>query len=415
MTTTDLPALTPQLDFVRSQFPALTGPWTFLDNAGGSQVLTGVADRVRDYLVQTSVQLGATYAVSQEAAARVADGTRAAAELINAADVREVVLGSSATQLVSNFAQSFGATLKEGDEVIVTSTDHEANIGAWLRTRGAVVRVWRPQPDTLELQLADLDALMTPRTRLVCVTHASNILGQINPVAEIARRVHAGGAQVFVDGVAYAPHRLVDVQALDVDYYMFSFYKVFGPHISLLYGRLEHLLALPNINHNFVGEQAIPYKLQPGNVNYELTYSLRAITDYLEELGMRVQPGTQGRAALTAAYGAIAAHESMLAGLLLDHLRGKARVRIIGPATADPAVRVATVSFVVEGRASSDYPQALDDHHIAIRYGNFYARRLMDELALDPVEGVVRVSMAHYNTAQDVQRLIAGLDAVGLD
>ncbi|WP_309573210.1 aminotransferase class V-fold PLP-dependent enzyme, partial [Deinococcus sp.] len=267
MTTTDATALEPHLDFVHSQFPALASPWSFLDNAGGSQVLTGVADRVRDYLLQTSVQLGASYAVSQEAAGRVADGTRAAAELINASDVREVVLGSSATQLVSNFAQSFGATLQEGDEIIVTSTDHEANIGAWLRTRGAVVRMWNARPDTLELDLDDLGALITDRTRLVCVTHASNILGRINPVAQIARRVHAGGAQIFVDGVAYAPHRLVDVQALDVDYYMFSFYKVFGPHISLLYGRLAHLLALPNINHGFVGEDAVPYKLQPGNVN----------------------------------------------------------------------------------------------------------------------------------------------------
>lgn len=415
MTTTDATGLAPHLDFVHSQFPALAGPWTFLDNAGGSQVLSGVADRVRDYLLQTSVQLGASYAVSQEAAARVADGTRAAAELINAADVREVVLGSSATQLVSNFAQSFGATLRAGDEIIVTSTDHEANIGAWLRTRGAVVRVWRPRPETLDLDLGDLDALLSGRTRLVCVTHTSNVLGRINPVAEIARRVHAGGAQLFVDGVAFAPHRLIDVQALDADFYMFSFYKVFGPHISLLYGRLEHLRALPNINHGFVGEDAVPYKLQPGNVNYELTSSLRAITDYLEELGERVQPGTMGRAALAAAYGAIAAHEAALAGLLLDRLRDRPRVRVIGPDSADPDVRVATVSFVVGGRASSEYPRFLDDRHIAIRYGHFYARRLMDDAGLDPVEGVIRVSMAHYNTVQDVNRLIEGLDAAGLD
>ncbi|MFB9991082.1 cysteine desulfurase-like protein [Deinococcus oregonensis] len=415
MTTPDVTALTPHLDFVRAQFPALAGPWTFLDNAGGSQVLTSVADRVRDYLLQTSVQLGASYAVSQEAAARVADGTRAAAELINAADVREVVLGSSATQLVANFAQSFGATLREGDEIIVTSTDHEANIGAWMRTRGAVVRVWRTRPDTLDLHLDDLDALLTDRTRLVCVTHASNILGRINPVAQIARRTHAGGAKLFVDGVAYAPHRLVDVQALDADFYMFSFYKVFGPHISLLYGKLDGLLALPNINHGFVGEQAVPYKLQPGNLNYELTYSLRAITEYLGELGARVQPGADGRAALMAAYAAIADHEATLAGVLLDYLSSRSRVRVIGPVSADPDVRVATISFTVEGSPSSKFPRALDDHFIAIRYGHFYARRLMDEFALDPSEGVVRVSMAHYNTVQDINRLIERLDATGLD
>uniref|UniRef100_UPI002869AC17 aminotransferase class V-fold PLP-dependent enzyme n=1 Tax=Deinococcus sp. TaxID=47478 RepID=UPI002869AC17 len=147
----------------------------------------------------------------------------------------------------------------------------------------------------------------------------------------------------------------------------------------------------------------------------ELTASLRAITDYLEELGARVQPGAGGRAALSAAYAAIAAYEALLAGLLLDYLRSKPRVRVIGPDSADPDVRVATISFVVEGRPSSDFPQALDEHHIAIRYGHFYARRLVDGLGLDPVEGVVRVSMAHYTTVQDVQRLIEQLGAAGLD
>ncbi len=403
--------LEPHLGFIRSQFPALDSPWAFFDNAGGSQVLRGVADRVSAYLLGTSVQLGASYAVSQEASARVEAGVHAAARFIHAADPREVVLGGSSTQLVANLASAMGEFLKHGDEIIVTDTDHEANVGAWtrLQSRGIQTKVWKINPQTLRLDLEALDALMTDRTRLVCFTHVSNVLGTINPVAEITRFVHERGAQVFVDGVAYAPHRQIDVQAWDVDYYLFSWYKVYGPHISLLFGKLGHLLALPNINHFFVSPDAAAYRLQPGNLNYELTYSLTGVSEYMAALQSRL--GVNGFGGV---FDAFAAHEAMLAGRLLEYLATRPRVRVIGHPSADPAVRVDTISFVIEGAPSSDVPRFLDGRHVAVRYGHFYAYRLVQALGLDQTEGVVRVSMAHYNTLEEVDRLIAGLEAFGL-
>lgn len=403
--------LEPHLGFIRSQFPALDSPWAFFDNAGGSQVLRGVAERVSAYLLSTSVQLGASYAVSQEASARVEAGVQAAARFIHAADPREVVLGGSSTQLVANLASAMGECLKPGDEIIVTDTDHEANVGAWTRleSRGIHTRIWKVNPQTLHLDLEALDALMTERTRLVCFTHVSNVLGTINPVAEITRFVHERGAQVFVDGVAYAPHRRIDVQAWDVDYYLFSWYKVYGPHISLLFGKLGHLLALPSINHFFVSPDAAAYRLQPGNLNYELTYSLTGVSEYMAALQTRL--GVDG---LGGVFNAFAAHEAALAGRLLEYLATRPRVRVIGHPSADPTVRVDTISFVVDGVASSEIPKFLDGQHVAVRYGHFYAYRLIQTLGLDQTEGVVRVSMAHYNTLEEVDRLIAGLDAFGL-
>ncbi len=417
MTVQDTDTFAVHLPFIRSQFPGLDSPWAYFDNAGGSQVLRSVADEVRDYLLTTSVQLGASYETSRRGRQRVDEGTRAVTRLINAADVREVVLGSSTTQLMANLAAALAPGFSPGDEIVVTNTDHEANIGAWkrLEERGAVVKVWEVDPETFELDLDDLDALMTEKTRLVCCTHASNVLGSINPVAEIARRVHARGAQIVVDGVAYAPHRQVDVQALGVDYYVFSLYKVFGPHLALLYGRLEHLERLSSLNHFFLPASDIPYKFQPGNVNYELTASLTGITGYLETLGQRLGARAPGPEALRLAFEGVAEHEAHLTDLLIAFLQKQSKVRIIGRALSSASERVATVSFVIAGQSSASVPARLDPHHLAVRHGHFYAYRLLEALGLEPADGVVRVSMAHYNTAEEVGRLIEQLGHLGLD
>ena len=411
ISTPQVSPLEPHLDFIRSQFPALQSPWAFFDNAGGSQVLRGVAEKVSEYLLSSSVQLGASYATSQQAGERVAGGVQAAARFINAADPREVILGSSSTQLVANLASSIGEFFEPGDEIIVTDTDHEANIGAWTRleSRGIITKIWPINTQTLELDLETLGELMTDNTRLVCFTHVSNVLGTINPVPEITRFVHERGAKVFVDGVAYAPHRQIDVQAWDVDFYLFSWYKVYGPHISLLFGKLERLVKLPSINHFFLSPEAVPYKLQPGNVNYELASSLTGVTEYMDALQERL-----GVNSVAAVFDAFAAHESALAGRFLDYLKTKPRVRIIGHDSADPLKRVDTISFVIDGVPSSAVPAFLDGQHVAVRYGHFYAYRLIRSLGLDQTEGVVRVSMAHYNTMAEVDRLIAGLEAFGL-
>lgn len=404
------------LDFVRRQFPALDSDWIFLDNAGGSHVLTTVADRVREYLLSTSVQLGATYGPSRLAAERVAAGVRAAAALVNAADPSEIVLGPSSSQLIGTLSRAMAEDLRPGDEIVVTNVDHEANITPWLRLaeRGVILKTWKANPETLDLDLADLDALMTEQTRLVCFPHVSNVLGTLYPVAEITRFVHDRQARVCVDGVAYAPHRAVDVQAWDVDYYVFSLYKVYGPHQALMYGKRELLLDLANINHVFIGKDALPYKLLPGNLSFELTYGLPAIVEYLEELGRQAGAG-EGRgeeSRLAAAFAAIAGHEERLAEPVLAFLASKPHVRLYGCPVADRDRRVPTISFSVDGRHSSEIPTALDGYQIGIRYGDFHARRLIADLGLADRGGVVRISMAHYNTLEEMEKLVQALDEV---
>jgi selenocysteine lyase/cysteine desulfurase len=244
------------------------------------------------------------------------------------------------------------------------------------------------------------------------MTHASNILGTVNPVAEVAARVHAVGGRLCVDAVAYAPHRLVDVQASGADLYVFSFYKVFGPHYAVLWGRRELLLALPSLNHYFIGAEVLPYKLQPGNVNYELSYGCIGISDYLQAVGSSLGCTGSARQQMQAAFDAFEQHEDRLAEQLLGYLRGKASVRIIGLDSAAHGGRVPTVSFTVAGLLSEAVVRHLDRFNIGIRFGDFYAKRLVEALGLQAQGGVVRVSMAHYNTPAEIGRLIQHLDEV---
>jgi selenocysteine lyase/cysteine desulfurase len=215
---------------------------------------------------------------------------------------------------------------------------------------------------------------------------------------------------VCVDGVAYAPHRSVDVTAWDVDYYAFSAYKVFGPHCAVLYGKRALLAELDSINHFFVGRDDVPYKLQPGSFSYEAAYATTGITDYLADLAARA--GADGAPSADAAQAALAAHEETLAERLLTFLSQRPGVRVIGSPTADRRVRVPTISFVVDGRQSAEIVTAVDACRIGIRHGHFYAKRLIDALGLAAHGGVVRVSMVHYNTLDEVDRLVACLDAV---
>jgi cysteine desulfurase family protein (TIGR01976 family) len=398
------------IDFVRKQFPALSGDWVFFDNAGGTQICRQAADRIYDYLLTTNVQLGASYDISQRSTQRVNQGIGAMAEFINAREKSEVILGPSTSMLLKILSLSLGEIFRPGDEVIVTNCDHEANIGPWrsLEKRGIRIKEWRLNPETLDLHLEDLEALMTGKTRLVALPHISNILGTINPVKEVASFVHERGAWLCVDGVAYAPHRLVDVRELDVDFYAFSFYKVYGPHYSLLYGKKTHLENMPGINHFFL-ENEIPLRFQPGNVNYELSYGLLGVKDYFTELakvhsGGETVESLKNSAALV--YETVAQYEEMLSARLLDFLNSKSNVRIIGKKESDRSRRVPTISFVIDNVKSSSIPPEVDKHNIGIRYGDFYARRLIEALGLAPQDGVIRVSMIHYNTTEEIDRLI---------
>ena len=402
------------LDLIRAEFPALQDGCVYLDNAGGSQVLKRVADRVSDYLLTSSVQLGASYAQSQAAGERVLAARRSVAQLINAPADDEVVMGGATTSLMFLFTQALLPGVKPGDEIVVTNTDHEANIGCWMRLRqaGAVVKVWEVNPQTLALDLADLDRLLSPRTTWVAMTHASNILGTVNPVAEVAQRAHAVGARLCVDAVAYAPHRLVDVQASGADAYVFSFYKVFGPHYAVLWLKRDLLLGLPSLNHYFIGPEVVPYKLQPGNVNYELSYGCIGISDYLVHVGNTLGATGTERQKMQAAFDAFEAHENLLAERLLAYLRSKPSVRVIGHDSATDGQRVPTISFVAGQQSSESIVRHVDQYGIGIRFGDFYAKRLIEALGLQAQGGVVRVSIAHYNTHDEIDRLIQHLDEV---
>jgi cysteine desulfurase family protein (TIGR01976 family) len=390
--------------FARSRFPALTDDFVLMDNAGGSVPLGTVVDRVAGYMRTIMVQLGATYRHSVLAGEAVAAGKRAAAKLVNADD-DEIVLGNSSTANAKVLARALRPSWAAGDEVIVTNLDHETNIGPWrdLAASGIVVREWCVDRESLTLRIADLEPLLTDRTRLVAFTHCSNIVGTIHDAAAIISRVHAAGALACVDGVAFAPHRRVDVRALDADFYLLSLYKVYGPHLGLLFVRREHQERMTSQNHFFIGPEAGSYRWEPGNVNHELTAALPAIPEYLKTLG--------ASPTIESAFDAISDHETRLAAPLLDFLRDRPGVRIIGSDRAGPG-RAPTISFVVFRRDSSEIPTALDAEHIAIRYGHFYAYRLIEALGLHRRNGVVRVSMVHYNTPAEVARLIEALDRV---
>ncbi|WP_407316020.1 cysteine desulfurase-like protein [Pseudomonas sp. nanlin1] len=401
------------IDYVRSQFPALRDGYAFLDNAGGSAVLRPVAERISDYLLSSAVQLGASYSESVAAGEKVMQARQSVAQLINAQYPEECVMGGSTTHLLQILCRAIAPSINPGDEIIVTNCDHEANIGPWLRLcqeRGATLKVWSVNPHSMDLLLDDLDRLLTPNTRYVAMTHASNILGSVNPVAEVARRVHAVGGKLCVDAVAYAPHRLVDVQASGADYYVFSFYKTFGPHFAVLWGQRDALLALPSLNHFFIGQEVIPYKLQPGNLNYELSYGCIGISDYLVDIGERLGASGSPREQMQAAFDAFERQEDLLAEILLSFLRAKPGVRIIGKARVSDGERVPTISFVVEGVQSEAIVRRVDEHRMGIRFGDFYARRLIEQLGLAPYGGVVRVSIAHYNSADELHRLVEHLD-----
>ncbi len=399
--------------FVRRNMPGLRDDVVFLDNAGGSQVAAPVLDRIRDYLIKNNVQLGASYAPSQAAGAAVAQGRAALAMLMNASRPEEVVMGATSTQLVDQMARALVQKWQPGDEVIVTSFDHEANIGPWRRLaeQGIVVREWtlRPGADTPDLD--DLRALMNERTRLVAVTHVSNIFGSILPVRAIADAVHQGGAWICVDGVAYAPHRAIDVQALGADFYVFSAYKVYGPHHAALYGRYELLRDhAGNINHYFYGEDRVPNKLEPGNANYELAHGCIGVVDYLEAFAQAHGANVRGREAIEAAFDIFADHEAALSERLLAYMRGRPDVTIIGSPKADREIRVPTISFVVNGHSSEAIVRAIDPSGIGIRFGDFHSKRLVNSLNPSSGDGVIRVSAVHYNTLAEMDRLIDQLE-----
>jgi len=399
-------------EFVRSRFPARETSWTLCDNAGGSFPLRAVADRVADYMRSCAVQLGGGYQLSKQAEARLGAGREAAALLLGA-HPEELAFGASATQLAHFLARALAPGLKPGDEVVVTNLDHEANIAPWrlLEREGIRLREWRFDAGSLQLSLEGLEQVLSERTRVVCFTQCPNITGAIQDVAPLCARVRAAGALSVVDGVAFAPHRRVDVGAVGADYYLVSAYKVYGPHVGVLYGRREAWSALTSLNHGFIEPISMKAMLELGSTSYELIASLSEVAAYLQALALQhgAPPGGDARSLVDAAFEGIAAHEELLARRLLAFLGEHPRTRVIGPSEPTRSRRVPTISFVVDGLKSSEVARRLEQHQVAVRWGHFYAERLINALGLAESDGVVRASFVHYDAADDVERLIEAL------
>ncbi|KAI8620242.1 cysteine desulfurase family protein, VC1184 subfamily [Chytriomyces sp. MP71] len=423
------------VSFARSQFPAIEksdGTFAFMDNAGGSAVLESVGDRIRDYILGSNVQLGASYPTSQLSTTLVREATLAGTRFVNAGSPKEVVLGNSTTQLMENLARAMEAKVEEGAEIIISDTDHEANCGPWVRLakrKNLALKIWKNEGPDQTLSLDALKQLLTPNTRLVAVTHCSNILGTVNDVKAIASLVHSvPGAELCVDGVAYAPHFAIDVQDLDIDYYCFSWYKVFGPHISQLYTASRTFPRLTSLAHFFIHEHDKPYWLQPGNVNYELSASIPAVLGYIGDLGrsaserlgiagQKLVRGAEGvsREDIERGYQRIAEQELTLTTKLLSYLNSKPSIyTVLGAKTATSSgTRVPTIAFRVSHIKSEDFVTKVDGYGLGIRFGHFYAYRLIvDSLGLSEEDGIVRVSLVHYNTVEEVERLVAAFEEV---
>ena len=404
----------PPLDtaFARAHFSALAGPWALFENAGGTLAAAQVLDRIRTYMSEYQVQPGAAYPASARAAEMIAESHRAMAAMINARP-EEVMIGPSTSMNVFLLAQALRPGFRVGDEIVVTNLDHEANVGAWrkLAADGITVREWRFDPDSLALEPDGLAALLNQHTRLVCFGHCSNITGGFTDVPALVRMIHDAGALACVDGVAYAPHRAIDVKAWDVDFYLCSTYKLYGPHLALLFGKRAHFERAAPLNHVFLDDE-LPLKLNPGGPNHELSAGLAGMTAYLDALHAHHEGESNlplhGR--LAAVFERIAAHEEALVAPLLDYLVAKPGVRLIGNPSADRRERAPTAAFAVEGRDAGNIAHAVASHQVAIGAGDFYAARCIEALGLAERGGVVRASMVHYNTADEVQRLIRALD-----
>ncbi len=402
------------MKYVRDQFPALKNEWVFMDNAGGSQILKGCVDNISEYYYSNNVQLGGSYDISQAAFKAYGEGRGKVATLFNAARADEIVFGPSTTVLLQFLTKSMASQFSAGDEVIVTITDHESNIGpwVWLEERGVIIKFWPMNKETYELELSALDALMTDKTKLVAFTHVSNLLGTINNVKEITDFVHARGALVCVDAVAYAPHRAIDVQDWNVDFYAISLYKTYGPHHAALYCRYDLMQELDSLYHYFYGKDKIPAKMEPGNANYELSYASGAIVDYLVTLGEQAGSTGSRREKLEAAFADIEEQETILCEQVLSYLRKRNDCGILGIKDGNDSRRVPTIAFRIDGRDPEQICLAMDKHKIAVRFGDFHARRLCDSLDITKDNGAVRISLTHYNTVEEVAKLITALDKV---
>ena len=393
---------------IRSRFPALSTSTVFFENAGGSQVPDVVANAVRDYMLHSYVQLGVDYELSRRSTALVDRAHDFVRLLMNGEGVGEVVLGASCSSLCLMLADAYAPLLGEGDEIVIAEAGHEANVGPWRRLarQGVTLRPWRVFPDSGRATLDGLADALSERTRIVAFPHVSNLLGEVVDVKAATTLAHEVGARVVADGVAYAPHRAMDVADWGVDWYVYSTYKVYGPHMGALFGRHEAFAELEGPNHFFIPKDAIPYKFEVGGVSHEGCAGLLALGDYLRFLAGHEQLTRQ---TVVDAFDVMTACERPLQERLVDWLREHPRVRIVGPESAGDE-RVGTVSFLHATRPSAEIAAAAHAADFAIRSGHMYAWRQCEAMGIDPLDGVVRASFLHYNTLDEMERFLELLD-----
>ena len=408
--------MTLDLDFVRSQYPVFQNPetaqWAFFENAGGSYVPYQVIDRLNHFFKYTKVQPYGLFDSSVAAGEAMEEAYGCIAELLNT-DPDQLTFGPSTTMNFYILAQAFRPSLKPGDEIIVTNQDHEANIGCWrgLSEFGVALKEWQIDPQSGELNIEDLKNLISNRTRLVCFTLCSNIVGTMNDVSAINAIIHDAGALSIADGVSFAPHQLVDIEKLGVDIYMFSTYKTFGTHIGVMWGKKEILVELQSQGHYFNSDKP-HYRLNPAGPLHAEIAALAGIGEYFDTLYEKhfTDSNLSRHERGTKLFDMFAEHEARLANQLLDALQEMPGVRIIGQHQAAVGRRAATISFIPLDKTPSEIVKRLAENRIALRNGHFYARRCVEALGPeDPDEGVIRVSLVHYNTEEEVERLIEGL------
>jgi cysteine desulfurase family protein (TIGR01976 family) len=406
---------------LRGEFPALrqtanNRPLVFLDGPGGTQVHGSVIEAMTRYLVEANSNLHGSFLYSRRTGETIMEARRAIADLVNAHRPEEIVFGPNMTSLTFTVSRAIGRTLSPGDEIVVTHLDHDANIAPWLalEERGALIRFVDFDPRDCTLDMADLEAAITPRTRVVALGCASNAVGTINDVRRVVELAHDVGAWVYADAVHYAPHGPIDVQDLGCDFLVCSAYKFFGPHVGALYGRYDLLESLAAYKVRPASNEP-PGKFETGTQCHEALAGATAAVNYLASIGRRfggsvVAESGGRRQDLKAGMMAIQRYEQALCRRLLDGLEQVPGLKIYGiTGAARLGHRVPTISFTLEGTTPREIAQRLGEANVFVWDGNFYALAVTRRLGLEDRGGLLRVGLAHYNTAEEVDTLVGML------
>jgi len=401
---------------IRRKFPALASDAIFLDNPAGTQVPRQVVERISAYLTTTNANHGGSFSTSRQSEALVQEARQMCADFVNAGSADEIVFGPNMTSLTFDITRSIAHWLTPGDHLVVTRLDHDANISPWLRIaaeKDCTVDWVDFDTATSRLNLETLEQALRHHPRIVAVGYASNALGTINPVKKIIEMAHNAGALVYVDAVQFAPHGLIDVQALDCDFLVCSAYKFYGPHVGILYGRYDLLDKLDAYKVR-PAPSTPPEKFERGTGNFEGIAGVLGALEYLEWIGKtygadyleRYQSRYQGRRLhLKQAMAATRAYEYELSRALLETIREIPGVHIYGNSDIRKLEeRVPTVSFTIRGWHPQKIAAALGDAGIFVWDGNYYALAVTRHLGVEESGGMVRVGAAHYNTVDEIKK-----------